>query len=76
MTQKKKFLYLLETEHALKFFNGGRSLESVLSKNDSTKVRFYDLYGKRYVRVRDYFLEHSETVEIVDVARWLPALAQ
>lgn len=74
-THKKKFLYLLGTEHALRFFRGGRSLESVLSKNDATKMRFHDLYGDRYVTVRDYFSDHGETVEIVDVSGWIPTLS-
>src|SRR5437867_4505066 len=32
-TEKRKYLYVLGTEHPLKFFNGGRSLSSVLSRN-------------------------------------------
>ena len=33
-TVKRKHLYLLGTEHALKFLRGGRALSSVLSRND------------------------------------------
>ncbi|MES6357806.1 hypothetical protein U6M78_12190, partial [Cutibacterium acnes] len=33
-TAKRKYLYLLGTEHALKFLRGGRALSSVLSRND------------------------------------------
>ncbi len=71
-TGKKKYLYLLGTEHALNFFNGGRSLTSVLSKNDATKERFYEIYGDRYATVRDYFADYGEEVDIVDVAGWIP----
>lgn len=72
-TVKKKYLYLLGTDHALRFFNGGRSLTSVLSKNDATRIRFRKLYGDRYLTVRDYFAERRDSVDIVDVSSWVPA---
>lgn len=74
-THKKKYLYLLGTEHPLKFFNGGRSLESVLSKNDATKARFEARYGSRYSTVRQYFEDHRDEVIIHDASRWLPQIA-
>jgi hypothetical protein len=34
-TPKEKYLYVLGTEHSEKFFNGGRALSSVLSRNET-----------------------------------------
>ena len=67
---KRKYLYLLGTEHALKFFDGGRALKSVLSKNDKVSEQFF----KQYLRVRDYYQEHRQNVRIEDVSEWLPEL--
>lgn len=73
-TQKKKYLYLLGTNHALKFFNGRRALNSVLSKNDATRNRFQALYGDQYSTVREYFKDYEASVVIEDVGHWVPQL--
>jgi stage V sporulation protein SpoVS len=73
-TEKQKLLYLLGTEQALKFFGGGRSLNSVLSKNEATRFKFRELYGDAYVTVREYYKDHGDSVEILDVSEWLPEL--
>lgn len=73
-TPKKRYLYLLGTHHALKFFRGRRALASVLSKNQATKEKFERLYEGRYSTVDQYFRDHSNLVEIVDVSPWLPEL--
>ena len=52
---KAKYLYVLGTEHPLKFLNGGRALTSVLSKDERIRDRFYALFQDRYLRVRDYY---------------------
>ena len=36
-TPKRKYLYLLGTQHALKFLNGGRAISSVLSRGDKVQ---------------------------------------
>jgi hypothetical protein len=73
-TGKQKILYLLGTEQGLKFFVGGRSLNSVLSKNEATRFKFRELYGNAYGTVREYYEAHSDSVEILDVSKWLPEL--
>jgi hypothetical protein len=73
-TEKQKHLYLLGTNHAMKFFNGGRALDSVLSKNEATRLRFQELYGDQYTTVREYFESHNEKVVIEDVGHWVPQL--
>lgn len=73
-TNKRKVLYVLGTEHPLKFLNGGRALSSVLSKNQTTRDIFYETYGDRYQRVRDYYKDHCHLVEVIDASPWLPDL--
>lgn len=73
-TQKEKFLYVLGTEHGEKFFNGGRALESVLSRNDALKKKFSAKYHDRFVTVRDYYLSRKGSVVIQDVSGFVPEL--
>lgn len=75
-TDKRKFLYLLGTQHALKFFNGRRALSSVLSKNEKTKTRFRAAYGERYSTVREFFEDHKDAVMVEDVTAWVSALVE
>jgi hypothetical protein len=44
-TQKRKYLYLMGTRHALKFLRGGRALSSVLSRNDKLMKFFSERFG-------------------------------
>lgn len=73
-TTKKRYLYLLGTHHALKFFRGRRALASVLSKNQATKDKFERLYQGRYSTVDQFYRDHGNLVEIVDVSAWVPEL--
>ncbi|KQR36032.1 hypothetical protein [Agrobacterium rubi] len=74
-TEKRKYLYLLGLEHALKFFNGGRAISSVLSRNGKVSELFADRYGDQFRTVRDYFAIHGDAVRIEDVSPWLSELA-
>jgi hypothetical protein len=72
---KRKYLYVLETKHPLKFFNGKRALStSVLSRNDRLLKQFQAKYGEQFETVRDYFLLHRDRVKIEDVSAWVPEL--
>ncbi len=71
---KRKHLYVLGTEHPLKFLNGGRALNSVLSRNNKVRELFYQRFGNRFTRVRDYYHFCQDRVTIQDVSCWLPAL--
>jgi hypothetical protein len=73
-TAKKKFLYILGTKYPLKFFNGGRALTSVLSKDGRIRDSFFSLYQGRYSKVRDYYQPRRDSVTIQDVSPWLPEL--
>jgi hypothetical protein len=73
-THKKKFLYVLETQHPLKFLNGGRALASVLSKNVSLYRQFQEKHGDRYRTVREYYQPRASIVAIEDVSPLLGGL--
>ncbi len=71
---KEKYLYVLGTAHAEKFFNGGRALSSVLSRNEKLKKGFSEKFGDQYRTVRDYYLQRKESVVIQDVSSFVPEL--
>lgn len=75
-TGKRKHLYLLGTEHALKFLRGGRALSSVLSRNDKLQKMFSGRFGETFRTVGDYFAVHANAVRIDDVSPWLSELAE
>jgi hypothetical protein len=73
-TTKEKYLYVLGTEHGEKFFNGGRALSSVLSRNVKLRNKFNEKFGDRYRTVRDYYLPRKGLVVIQDVSPFVPDL--
>ncbi len=73
-TPKKKCLYVLETHHPVKFLNGGRALDSVLSKNVTLNRQFHSKYADSYRTVRDYYQPRESLVLIEDVSPWLAGL--
>jgi hypothetical protein len=75
-TGKHKYLYLLGTEQALRFFRGGRALSSVLSRNDKVQRMFTSRFGARFRTVGEYYAAHDEAVRIEDVSPWLSELAE
>lgn len=66
-TDKKKYLYILDKELVLKFFNNNRALTSVLSKNRATHENFFEKYGEQYKTVSQYYNDKKHMVEIVDM---------
>jgi len=74
LTEKQRFLYVLGTEHVDKFFNGGRAISSVLSRNVKLGKEFTEKHGGRYRKVRDYYLSRKDMVVIQDVSPFVPEL--
>ena len=72
-TTKRKLLYVVGKEHPMRFFQGGRALKSVLSKNSAVAARFRALHGETYIRVRDYYMTVEGQVEIADLRDLVPA---
>lgn len=66
-TNKKKYLYILDKDQVVKFFNNNRALKSVLSKNQATYNHFFELYGTKYTTVSQYYRNKKELVNIVDL---------
>lgn len=75
-TDKRRLLYLLGTDHPLRFLNGGRSLTSVLSRLPKVRRRFDELYeAGRFATVRDYWHTVENQVELADLRQLVPAFA-
>lgn len=66
-TPKRRFVYVLNTHHPLRFLNGGRSISSVLSRHVALSEEFSAKYGARFGRVRDYYAFRRDLVAVVDV---------
>lgn len=75
-TAKRKHLYLLGTEHAIRFLRGGRAMSSVLSRNAKLQRMFTERFGERFRTVGDYYAAHASAVQIDDVSPWLSELAE
>jgi hypothetical protein len=73
-SQKRKYLYVLGSTHPTKFFNGGRALSSVLSKDNRVRTLFYAHHGDRFTKVRDYYECYKKLVFVEDVTPWLREL--
>ena len=71
---KRKYLYVLNKEHPLHFFNGGRSLDSVMSRNVKLLNDLSTRHGDKYKKVSEYYLAHRYLVAVEDVSAWLPQL--
>ncbi len=70
-TEKVKNLYVVGTLYPLKFFNGGRALTSVLSKQPSIYEGISNKYGSAIKEVRDYYDLHKGFVNIIDISPYI-----
>jgi hypothetical protein len=71
---RKRYLYLLGTDEALKFLRGNRSLTSVLSKNRNISDQFRDRYNKEFKVVSDYYNAKQNLVELVDLIKLIQSI--
>jgi hypothetical protein len=69
---KEKYIYVNEVDRPLKFLNGGRTLDSVMSKNRSLWKEFQDKYGDRFSVVMDYYETVKDRVRLEDLAKVVP----
>ena len=75
-TDKRKVLYLLGTEHALRFLRGRRAMTSVLSRSPKVRRRFTELYGDdRFPTVGSYWQTIEGSLELADLRQLVPAFA-
>jgi hypothetical protein len=73
-SKKHKHLYVIGTEHPLKFLNGGRAIASVFSHHAKLLKEYEAKYGGQFPKVRDYYLPNRDRVHIEDVSAWVPEL--
>lgn len=70
-TTKQKCMFVIGTEHPLRFLRSGRTLTSVMSRHRALWEGFQARYGTRFERVRDYYEFRQTTVELIDVQDYL-----
>jgi hypothetical protein len=73
-SNRRRLLYLLGTDEALKFLRGNRALNSVLSKNRKISDDFAARYGERFKVVSEYYKARRDRVELEDLQKLLPAI--
>lgn len=72
-THKRRIVYVLGTEHAMKFLQGGRAISSVLSRSSKVRVGFYNRDGTdTFSTVRDYWATVCDSVEVLDLRALVP----
>ena len=67
-TKKKKYLYVVGTEYPLKFFNSGRKIVSILSRNPKALSLISEKYGQQVMTVRDYYELKKNDVIVCDIS--------
>jgi hypothetical protein len=61
---QKKQLLLTGTNEALRFFQGGRTLTSVLSRDVALKEKFESIYDGQLIRVGELYKTIPQDVEL------------
>ena len=56
----------------MRFLTGGRSLESVMSRNNKLWSEFQVKYGSRFKKVSEYFEYRESMVQLVDITEIIP----
>jgi len=74
-TDKNRYLYLKGSTYPLRFLKGARALDSVLSRRESLRARFFQLYGDRFRTVHDYYGYRQGRVQIVDLMDVVPEIS-
>jgi hypothetical protein len=72
-TDKRRVLYLLDKQHALRFLGNRRAIASVLSKSASVAARFRAAHQDDFATVDEYWATVEKRVEIVDLRDLVPA---
>ena len=74
-TEKTRYLYAKGLAHPLQFLQGGRALQSVMSRKESLRARFRSLHGGHFRTVREYYQFRKDRVQLVDLLQVVPELA-
>lgn len=70
-TQKKRVLYVVGLTYPMIFFNSGRAISSVLSRNNKLWNQFKNRYGARFTVVNEYYEYRKNLVEIFDISDFI-----
>lgn len=70
-TKKSKYLYVVGTNHPIRFLNGGRALTSVLSRYPVILASIVEKYGAGVAKVCDYYALKKSEVEICDISPYI-----
>jgi hypothetical protein len=71
-TLKKKFLYVIDTKNPIKFLKSGRSLESIMSRNNRLWFAFQKQYSNQFTKVYEYYEYRKSVVHLEDIAKIIP----
>lgn len=71
-TPKKKILYLLNTDIPRRFLCGNRQIRLVLDRNRRLADDFEKRYGDRYRTVGEYYQDHRNDVQLVNLTEVVP----
>lgn len=74
-TTKRKQLFVVGTDHPLKFLMGNRACTSVFTGHKALWEKFHKKYGDSIIRVCEYYERHRSKVEIVDLRALIPDFA-
>lgn len=66
-TSKEKYLYLLDVDIPRRFLRGGRNVLKVLDKDRHLADDFVARYGQTYRTVGEYYRDHEQTIQLVDL---------
>ncbi len=75
-TPKRRYLYVVGDEHPLRFLNGGRALESVMSRNSKLWEDFRHRYGDQFSVVSEYYAYRKSHIKLVDLAKLVPDIVR
>ena len=75
-SNKQKFLYLTGADLALKFLEGRRAIDSVLSRRTKIREAFQNRFASRFKTVGEFYRCDFNCVRLVDLYDVVPGLRQ
>lgn len=72
-TNKKKYLYLLDTDIPLKFLQGNTAINSLVSRNKTLDNAFHYKHNNKFKTISEYYKKHKNCVKIVNLKTIVPA---
>jgi hypothetical protein len=75
-TKKERYLYVIGDHHPLRFLNGGRALNSILTKDQKLRESFSNLYGTKYSTVDEYYRFRKDRIHLVDINEFIPEFGE